>query len=266
MKTAEMAITMVGSYDMRLVFLSYVIATIASFTALDLAGRVTAAQGTTRKLWLMGGAVAMGVGIWSMHFIAMLAFSLPVAVSYDTLVTLASLVAAIVTSGIALFIVSREAMGLVPLISGAVLMGAGIGTMHYTGMAAMRMEAAMWYDQTLFVASIVVAIVVSLVALWLAFHLRGETSGIGTLQKIVSALVMGGAVVGMHFTGQAATNFSPTAASMAAQSMASSSAGGHSWLAAAVGIATGLILALALASSFMNRRTVVPIPKTAGMA
>jgi len=261
MKTSDMAITMVGAYDMRLVLLSYIIAAVASYVALDLAGRVTATQGTARKLWLMGGAVAMGVGIWSMHFIAMLAFSLPVAVSYDTMITLASMVAAIGTSGIALFIVSREAMGMVPLISGAVLMGAGIGTMHYTGMAAMRLEASMWYDQTLFVTSVVVAIVVSMVALWLAFHLRGETSGTGTLQKIVSALVMGAAIVGMHFTGQAATNFSPTQASIAAQS--ASSAVSHSWLAAAVGITTGLILVLALASSFINKRSAAPVPKEA---
>jgi len=263
MNAMDMNVTMVGSYDMRLVFLSYVIAAVASFVALDLAGRVTASQGSARKLWLMGGAIAMGVGIWSMHFIAMLAFSLPVPVTYDAMITAASLLAAIATSGIALFIVSREALGMVPLISGSVLMGAGIGTMHYTGMAAMRLDATMWYDTTFFAASIVVAIVVSLVALWLAFHLRGETSGIGTLQKIVSALVMGAAIVGMHFTGQLATNFTPTAASMAAQ--ASASTAGRSGLAAAVGITTGLILMFALVSSFLNRRTASHIPKEAGV-
>ncbi|HTN43564.1 MAG TPA: MHYT domain-containing protein [Nitrospiria bacterium] len=264
MKSADMTVTMVGSYDMSLVFLSYVIAAVASFVALDLAGRVTASQGSARKLWLMGGAIAMGVGIWSMHFIAMLAFSLPVTVSYDTMTTAASLLAAVATSGIALFIVSRDAMGLVPLVSGSVLMGVGIGTMHYTGMAAMRLDATMWYDRTFFAASIVVAIVVSLVALWLAFHLRGETSGIGTLQKIVSALVMGAAIVGMHFTGQLATNFTPTAASMGVQGAAAAS--GRSGLAAAVGITTGLILCLALVSSFLNRKTDSHVPKQAGVS
>lgn len=262
MKTMDMTVTMVGTYDMRLVLLSYVIAVIASFAALDLAGRVTATHGSARKLWLMGGAVAMGVGIWSMHFIAMLAFRLPVPIAYNTLITLALLVAAMVASGVALFIVSREAMGMVPLVSGAVLMGIGVGTMHYTGMAAMRLEAVMWYDTTLFLAPVIVAIVVSLVALWLASHLRGETSGIGVLQKVVSALVMGGAVVGVHFTGQAATNFSPTEASMAAQSL--SSTGDNSWLAVAVGITTSLILCLALVSSFLNRRTASQIPREVG--
>jgi NO-binding membrane sensor protein with MHYT domain len=103
---------MTGSYDHRLVVLSVVIAVMASYVALDLAGRVTSARGLARYLWLNGGAMAMGIGIWSMHYVGMLAFRLPVPVRYDWPTVLLSLLAAIFASAVALFVVSRERMGL----------------------------------------------------------------------------------------------------------------------------------------------------------
>src|SRR6202158_5266830 len=135
-----------SSYDPRLVALSVVIAICASYAALDLAGRVTAARGRSRAVWLTGGAAAMGLGIWSMHYIGMLAFSLPVPVLYDWPTVLVSLLAAILASAVALYVVSRRRMAHVSVAAGSLAMGAGIAGMHYTGMAAMRLTAMCRYD------------------------------------------------------------------------------------------------------------------------
>jgi NO-binding membrane sensor protein with MHYT domain len=132
-----------GSYDYRLVAQSVLIAVLASYAALDLAARVTAAHGRMRFAWLGGGAAAMGTGIWSMHYIGMLAFSLPIPVLYDWPEVLLSLLAAVFTSAVALFVVSRTGMGLLAAMVGSLIMGAGIATMHYTGMAAMRLPESL---------------------------------------------------------------------------------------------------------------------------
>src|SRR5579864_1332026 len=130
---------MTGYYDYRLVALSVLIAICASYAALDLAGRTTAASGRVRLAWLAGGASAMGLGIWSMHYIGMLAFSLPVLVLYDWPTVLLSLLAAVFASAVALFVISRRKMGWVRALVSSAIMGGGISTMHYTGMAAMRL-------------------------------------------------------------------------------------------------------------------------------
>src|SRR3984893_19126431 len=191
---------MVGSYDYRLVALSVFIAILASYAALDLAGRVTSAQGRARLHWLSGGAVAMGIGIWSMHYIGMLAFRLPVPVQYDWVTVFLSLLAAVFASAVALFVVSRRKMGLFRAAVGSIFMGSGIAAMHYIGMAAMRLPAMCHYSTALVVGSAVLAIVISFVALWLTFHFRGDTTAGGWL-KGVSALVMGAAIPVMHYTG-----------------------------------------------------------------
>jgi hypothetical protein len=141
MPTVSNAVVLTGSYDYRLVALSVLIAMLASYAALDLAGRVTAARGRARLVWLTGGAAAMGLGIWSMHYIGMLAYTLPVAVFYDWPTVLLSLVAAMLASAIALFIASRSVMLPLRTAVGGVLMGIGIAAMHYTGMEAMRLPA-----------------------------------------------------------------------------------------------------------------------------
>src|SRR5882724_7623128 len=149
-----------GSYDLFLVALSALIAVLASFAALDLAGRVTSARDRARLLWLSGGAVAMGIGIWSMHYIGMLAFRLPVPVQYDWPTVLLSLVAAILASAVALFVVSRHEMGVIRALLGSILMGSGIAAMHYIGMAAMRLPAMCHYSLALVTLSVVPAIVI----------------------------------------------------------------------------------------------------------
>jgi len=195
------------SYDYRLVALSVVIAVLASYAALDLAGRVTSARGTTRRLWLGVGAIAMGLGIWSMHYIGMLAFRLPVPVQYDWPTVVLSLVAAILAAAIALFVVSRAEMGFGRALLGSLFMGGGIAAMHYIGMAAMRLPAMSHYSIELVALSVLLAVVISFVALWLAFHFRSETTA-WSWKKIVSAVVMGAAIPIMHYTGMAAAHFS----------------------------------------------------------
>jgi PAS domain S-box-containing protein len=200
---------MTGSYDYRLVTLSVVMAVCAAYAALDLAGRTTASRGRARLFWLAGGAAAMGLGIWSMHYIGMLAFLLPVPVFYDWPTVVVSLFAAIFASGVALFVVSRHKMEWGHALAGSAIMGSGIATMHYIGMAAMRLRAMHHYDPPLVTLSVVVAIVMSLVALWLSFHLR-EHAKTSWPQKCASALVMGAGVAAMHYTGMAAATFTPS--------------------------------------------------------
>ena len=199
-------LVVVGSYDYRLVALSVVIAVLASYAALDLAGRVTSARGGIRRLWLSGGATAMGIGIWSMHYVGMLAFRLPVPVQYDWPTVLLSLLAAIFASAIALFVVSRKKMGHFRAIVGSVFMGSAIAGMHYIGMAAMRLPAMCHYSPVIVTISVLLAIVISLVALWLTFRFRGETKS-GGWRKALSAVVMGAAIPVMHYTGMAAASF-----------------------------------------------------------
>jgi two-component system sensor histidine kinase/response regulator len=201
-------LVLIGSYDYRLVALSIFIAMLASYAALDLSGRVTSAQGQMRLLWLSGGAMAMGIGIWAMHYIGMLAFHLPVPVQYDWPTVLLSLLAAVCASAEALLVVSRPQMGLLRGVVGSIIMGGGIAAMHYIGMAAMRLPAMCAYSSTLVIVSVVLAIVISFVALSLAFHFRGVTTS-GGWRKVASALVMGAAIPIMHYTGMAAATFTP---------------------------------------------------------
>src|SRR5579862_8387672 len=139
--TVDGSYHLVCSYSHGYIALSVFIAVLASYAALDLAGRVSFARGRIRVLWLTGGASAMGIGIWSMHYIGMLALLLPVPVLYDWPTVLLSLLAAILASVVALFVTSRQQMGLFRALAGSVFMGGGIAAMHYTGMAAMRLSA-----------------------------------------------------------------------------------------------------------------------------
>lgn len=242
-------VAVIGSYDYRLVALSVLIAVMASYAALDLAARVTAAHGRIRFAWLLGGAAAMGTGIWSMHYIGMLAFSLPVPVLYDWPTVLLSLLAAVCTSAIALFVVSRQRMGWLAATVGSVIMGAGIATMHYTGMAAMRLPAMCHYSSGVVTLSVVLAIVISLVALWLTFRLRNDVKG-KWLPKIASALLMGAAIPVMHYTGMAAAGFRFTGEEPDLSHAVSVSSLGITGIT----IVTFMVLGLAVLTSFIDRR------------
>src|SRR6202047_1381146 len=192
------AMNLIGTYNYALVALSVLIAMFASYAALDLASRVTAAGGWIRAVWLLGRAGAMGTGIWSMHYIGMLAFILPIPVAYHWPTVLLSLFAAILASVIALYVVSRQKMGASRALAGSVLMGAGIASMHYIGMAAMRLSAICQFNSFLVVLSVVFAVLISLVALSLTFHFRDEKNGIDW-GKVAGAVLMGTAIPVMHY-------------------------------------------------------------------
>jgi PAS domain S-box-containing protein len=194
-----------GTYDPRLVAVSVLIAVLAAAAALDLAGRVTLARDTARLWWLTGGAVAMGFGIWSMHYIGMLAFHLPVVVLYDWPTVLWSLLAAIGASWVALFVVSRETMKLPQAIVGSLFMGGGIAAMHYIGMEAMRLPAMCRYSPELVQLSVFLAIVIAFTALQMSYAFRGGTGW--SWYKVGTAATMGAAIPIMHYVGMAAVTF-----------------------------------------------------------
>ena len=195
-------------YHPFLVAVSIAIAILAAYAALDLAGRTSASVGRHRYIWTGTGAFAMGLGIWSMHYVGMLALTLPVPVLYDIPTVLLSLLAAVLASAVALLFVGRSALRPWPIFASSLTMGAGISAMHYIGMAAMRLPADCHYDLRIVAASILVAVVVSVVALLLAFRLR-DTDREFSPPKIASAVVMGFAIASMHYTGMAAVSFTP---------------------------------------------------------
>jgi PAS domain S-box-containing protein len=244
-----MADQLTGVYNLWLVALSVLIAIAASYAALDLAGRVTAAKGSARVAWLAGGSFAMGTGIWSMHYIGMLAYSLPVEVRYNWPLVLVSLAAAVLASLVALFVVSRRSLGVFPVVVGGTLMGGGIAAMHYIGMAAMRLPAICGYSSLLVSVSVLLAIVISMVALWLTFQFRGATTSGGWL-KFGSAVVMGLAIPTMHYTGMAAVTFLPlNVVPDVSHSLAISALG----VAGVIGVTT-IVLAIAIVTSLIDRR------------
>jgi diguanylate cyclase len=195
-------------YNSWLVGLSICVAVAVSYTALRLAARIATSERPAERLWLAAGALAMGVGIWSMHFIGMLAFSLPIPLAYDIPTIIASLAIAVLTSGFALVLTSRRQLTLPRLAGGAIAMGTGICAMHYTGMAAIDVVPGIAYDPALVACSMIIAVTASFVALWLFFKLRDGHSHLQRLARIAAAVIMGLAISGMHYTGMAAARFS----------------------------------------------------------
>lgn len=241
-----------GTYDFRLVALSILFAMFASYAALNLAGRVTAARGWTRTFWLCGGALSMGVGIWSMHYIGMLALKLPVPVVYHYPTVIASLLAAVGAAAIALFTVSRERLGSALFFAGSVAMGGGIAVMHYIGMAAMRMPAEMEYRPRIVSLSVILAVLISLVALALSVKVRRREQHDAKAQliyKIAAAIVMGSAIPLMHYTGMAAVQFRASGEPFSTTNCVYISQLGI----AVISLASGLTLIVAITTSFLDR-------------
>lgn len=238
-----------GSYSSSLVLISLCVAILASYTALDLTGRIATAKGRAACLWMGGGALAMGIGVWSMHFIGMLAFSLPIDLGYDLALTAFSLLIAVLSSGFALWLVSQPSLPWQQLAFGALIMGTGIACMHYTGMAALRMLPGIAYDPTLFGASLLIAVAASAAALWIAFRLRAHTPYVRQIRGL-AAVVMGFAIVGMHYTGMAAANF-PEGSFCGALAAGGLQGDGLVYL---VLITTLAVLAVALLTSVLDAR------------
>jgi len=203
-----------ATYDPYLVALSILVAGFASYTALDLGGRVALAQGPTHPIWLAAAALTMGAGIWSMHFVAMLAFMLPTPVSYDVGLTVLSLLLAILGTSGCFYAISRPGAWRLRLLLSGVFMGFGILAMHYTGMAAMRGPVELSYDPLWLALSVIVAVGAATVALWLAFGTREPG------QKLAAAIVMGIAISGMHYTGMRAAICTAHATTMDAHELA----------------------------------------------
>ncbi len=243
-----------GSFEPVLVVLSVIIAIAASYTALDLAGRIRASSGRARQLWLGAAALAMGGGVWSMHFVAMLAFVLPIPVAYNVWVTALSLVVAVLVTGTGLAIVSLGQPTLPRIGIAGLFMGAGICSMHYIGMAAMRMAAGITYDPAAVAASFLIGAGASVIGLWLAFNVDG------LIQRIAAALAMGGAVAGMHYTGMAAVTCSTD---RFGSSLIRSTDLPQLDLALAVSVITFLILVFAVVSSAIDRRVAAIVAREA---
>ena len=191
----------------------------------------------------------MGLGIWSMHYIGMLAYNLPVPVFYDWPTVLMSLLIAMLASGVALFVVSRKEMGPLRGGIGGILMGIGIAAMHYIGMEAMRLPAMCHYSVWLVALSVILGITISRIALWLTFRAREESED-GHRRKIASAILMGAAIPVMHYTGMAAVTFSPLDSSPdITHSVRISTLG-----IAGIGIITIMILGLTILTALLDRR------------
>jgi two-component system, sensor histidine kinase and response regulator len=246
-----------SSYDYSEVARSILIAVIASYAALDLAGRVAAARGRVRLAWLGGGATAMGIGIWEMHFKGMLAFHLPVPVEYHWPTILAALLVAILASAVALYVASRPEIGWVEASTGSVIMGVGIAGMHYIGMAAMRLPAATRFSLLLVIFSIFLAILFSLIALLMAFDLREETRWT-VPRRLGSAIVMGAAVSSMHYTGMAAVSFISASPPDLSHTVNISAVGNN-----AIATVTFIVLVAAMVTASVDRRAKTEIKKEA---
>ena len=229
---------MTAGYDWGLVLLSYLIASVASFTTLAVVRRVAQSKGAAAGRWLAAGSFSMGIGIWSMHFVGMLALRMEMPFTYDISITALSMGVAVLTSALSLFIAARRPATVGRVVGSGIVMGLGIAAMHYTGMAAMRMNAVLSYDPALFAASVVVALVAPTVALWLASEVSSRR-GRYARYEIGAALVLGLAISGTHYTGMAAAVYSHLPGASIAAPLAQ---GTQVWLAVSVSAATLLVL------------------------
>jgi PAS domain S-box-containing protein len=237
-----------ATYNYWLVALSFAIAILTSYAAVDLAARVTTNRGSARFAWLSGGAFAMGSGIWCMHYVGMLAFRLPLPVYYHIPTVALSLLAAILAAFTALYAVSRERMTQVHAGIGSLVMGTGIAAMHYIGMAAMRLNAMHRYDPALCVLSVVLAVVISFAGLTLIFYLRDENRSLGF--KLAISFILGLAIPLMHYTAMAAVSFTP----MNGQADFTHSVDISALADCAILAVIGVILGFALITSLIDRR------------
>ena len=239
---------LIGHYEPKLVLLSILVAIFASYTALSLALRVKQSQGYAPHAWMAGGAFAMGSGIWAMHFIGMLAFRLPMPLAYDPVITFVSWLLPVLVSGLALWQLRHRELGGRHLAWGALLLGLGINAMHYTGMAGMRMDPAITYDPWLFLLSVAIAIGASAGALWISFKLNENPRRRRPLQ-LGAAIVMGGAISGMHYTGMAAAHFDAASVCRAAVNGVN-----QDHLAILVAVVSFAVLSIALLAAIFDTR------------
>ncbi len=236
------------SYNLFVVAASFAIAMLASYVTLDLARRVRTAQRRVGLAWWAAGSIVMGTGIWSMHFLGMQAFRLPIEIGFSGGATLLSWLAAVAASGVALELASRENFGNTQLALGALVMGAGISGMHYIGMAAMDMNPGIVWDYRVVVLSVLIAVLASASALLIFKLLRRVRPGQRVGYQLAASFVMAVAICGMHYTGMAAARFAVGAVCLSAGEL------GGSGLTAMVLIATGILLVSTLFTSILDAR------------
>ncbi|MEB7539794.1 EAL domain-containing protein [Pantoea anthophila] len=238
---------LVTSYDSFIVIVSILVAMLASFTALDMAGRVVHSTGKVALVWLFGGGFSMGIGIWAMHFIGMLSMNMDMVMSYNASLTALSAAIAVCASIFALWLVCHSDLPWPRLAGGALILGSGVAAMHYTGMAALMFSPGIVWQWGWVGLSVIIALAASGAALWLAFNLReGQTSRV-TLLRIGAAVVMGFAIAGMHYTGMMAAEF-PAHSHSVGQGVNSN------WLAILVTVVTLSILGITLLVSMLDAR------------
>lgn len=199
----------VSEYNHILVAVSFAVAIFASYTALNMAGRVAGSARSNARIWLIGGGFALGVGIWAMHFVGMLAMDHAMNMRFDPFLTGLSMLIAIGSSLFALWLVSAEKLRLRRLLPGALVMGLGISAMHYTGMAALQFASIIVWNSAWVALSIIIALLASCGALWLTFRLRHEGTDVA-LRRAGAAVLMGIAIAGMHYAGMKAAHFPQT--------------------------------------------------------
>ncbi|KPA06054.1 putative bifunctional diguanylate cyclase/phosphodiesterase [Pantoea agglomerans] len=233
------------TWDSVLICVSLIVVFIASFTALDTTGRVAVSRGWSARFWLLVGGIAMGIGVWSMHFIGMLAMMMPMMMRYDTRLTILSLLVAILASVLAF---GQTVGGLhltrQRLLRGTLILGAGVVVMHYLGMYALLIEPQPEWNALLVALSVLIAFAASGLALWLAFHLRQGDHHL-MLMRGLASLVMGIAIAGMHYVGMAAAEFSHS-------SMMQPHGVSNAGLAVWVTLITLTILGITLLSSMLD--------------
>lgn len=239
---------MTGSYNLLLVFASYCVAVIAAYTAIYFGGRLFTISGRGRTFWLGAGAVCMGTGIWSMHFVGMSAYNMPMGMemSFSAPLTAVSWIPAVLASALALYVITLPVLKIRGLLSSALIMGAGIFGMHYGGMLAMRMNPPIQYDPLLVALSGVIAVVASGAALVICRRIR-QVSGKAALPvRVLAALVMGVAICGMHYTGMAAASYP-----MEAQMAAANSLRGD-WMGIPTAVVASFLLLMAVYIAYMD--------------
>lgn len=238
--------TMTSSYNLGLVLLSILMATFGSFTALQLAIRIPTAEKVTLNFWVLSSGLALGGGgIWSMHFIGMLAMNSPFAMQFDVALTVLSFAISVTFVSIGLLIAGRDLLGDASLVAGGSIAGLGVASMHYLGMYAMIIPATITYDTTIVAVSIVIGMVASTTALWLAFNLRG------LLQRFGSAVIMGLAVSSMHYIGM----YAATMTANEEKVLSSTNTLSVNGLAGIVFVVTAILLIALLFLSYLKNKS-----------
>lgn len=249
---------MIGSYNYTLVALSYIMACAASYVALDIASNLynTKHHRISKLVWLCGGSFAMGSGIWSMHFVGMLAYHSSMPIHYDFLITAISMAIAIFLSFFSIYFISKKSKSYTKICIAGILLGICIASMHYTGMAAMKMQCEIKYIPSIFIFSIIIAIGAAIAGLFLIDYASKQTSHKAIVAKIISAFIIGLAICGMHYTGMEATVFIPLDTSHLNQSLLIIEEQTDWMLSLSISVCTLLILFLAILASIVNQRLI----------